>query len=358
MYLLLNRDEVLAELAKRMLAQQLKKIKPEWASTAAYLDKCRKRWSKSGLVDIDFGHVNLQLQQDLEHYKNIIVTQYKRQYRPLIAWLEKNYDRLDIDRQHLVDAYVASGTKNFVKVVGQQLTDQPVWAIAGDPVPDDQPVLIRNITNNEALLRHRLANSLPFWFIDSGYTNFLTGKKLWHRLVTNHLHYNTPTGYFPADRLGMLPSLPVPWRKQGSRIVVVCASDNHHLLHGTTQEIWQQRVKKEIRQHTDRPMEWRKKQPSRKTRTSLFEDLRNDKDVYCVISDSSAAAIEAIWLGIPVITLGRHISSAVARNQLSDINDLYRGPIGDWLCALTYSQFTQKEMYDGTALEIIKKYHV
>jgi hypothetical protein len=90
----------------------------------------------------------------------------------------------------------------------------------------------------------------------------------------------------------------------------------------------------------------------------VFEDLRDDKDVYCVISDSSAAAIEAIWLGIPVITLGRHISSAVARNDLGQINDLYRGSIGDWLCALTYSQFTKKEMYDGTALKIVKEHHV
>lgn len=358
MYLVLNRDEVLSKLAKRMLAQQLKKINPDWSTTVAYLDKCRKRWSKSGLINVDFNTVNACLGQDLEAHKDVVVTRYKRQYRPLIAWLEQNYDRLDIDCQRLLDDYVASGTKNFVKTLGQQLTDQPVWIIAGDPVPDDRPVIIRNIINNEALLHHRLVNSLPFWFIDSGYTNFLSGKKIWHRLVQDHLHTNTPNGYFPADRLGLLPSMPVPWRREGSRIVVVCASDHHHRAQGTDLGTWQQQVKQELRQHTDRPIEWRKKQQSRKTRTSVFEDLQNDKDVYCVISDSSAAAIEAIWLGIPVITLGCHISSAVARHDLSQVNDLYRGPIGDWLCALTYSQFTKKEMYDGTALKLLKEYHV
>jgi len=358
MYLVLNRDEVLSELAKRMLAQHLKKIEPKWSNTTDYISKCHKRWTKSGLIDIDFNTVNAQLRKDLEAYKDVIVTQYKQQYRPLIAWLDQNYDRLGIDRQRLIDAYVASGTKNFVKNLGQQLTDQPVWTIAGAPVPDDRPVIIRNIINNEALLGHRLANSLPFWFIDSGYTNFLTGKKLWHRLVSDHLHTNTPNGYFPADRLGLLPSMPVSWQREGSRIVVVCASQNHHQVQGTDLVSWRENVELELRRHTDRPVEWRHKEQSRKTRTSVFEDLQNDKDVYCVISDSSAAAIEAIWLGIPVITLGRHISSAVARNDLSQINDLYRGPIGDWLCALTYSQFTQQEMYDGTALKLIKKYHV
>jgi len=358
MYLVLNRDEVLSELAKRMLAQHLKKIEPKWSNTTDYISKCHKRWTKSGLIDIDFNTVNAQLRKDLEAYKDVIVTRYKQQYRPLIAWLDQNYDRLGIDRQRLIDAYVASGTKNFVKNLGQQLTDQPVWTIAGAPVPDDRPVIIRNIINNEALLGHRLANSLPFWFIDSGYTNFLTGKKLWHRLVQDHLHTNTPNGYFPADRLGLLPSMPVPWQREGSRIVVVCASQNHHQVQGTDLISWRENVELELRRHTDRPVEWRYKEQSRKTRTSVFEDLQNDKDVYCVISDSSAAAIEAIWLGIPVITLGRHISSAVARNDLSQINDLYRGPIGDWLCALTYSQFTQQEMYDGTALKLIKEYHV
>ena len=78
MYLVLNRDEVLSELAKRMLAQHLKKIGPEWPNTTAYINKFRKRWVKSGLIDIDFNTVNTQLRQDLEAYKDVIVAQYKR----------------------------------------------------------------------------------------------------------------------------------------------------------------------------------------------------------------------------------------------------------------------------------------
>jgi hypothetical protein len=47
----------------------------------------------------------------------------------------------------------------------------------------------------------------------------------------------------------------------------------------------------------------------------------------------------------------------VARTKIEDINDLYRGSIGDWLCALTYSQFTEQEIHQGHALEIVQKYH-
>jgi hypothetical protein len=82
-----------------------------------------------------------------------------------------------------------------------------------------------------------------------------------------------------------------------------------------------------------------------------------DCNYYCVITDASASAVEAVWAGIPIITLNRHISTPVACTELSKINDLYRGPIGNWLCALSYSQFTTKELYNGTALELIEKYH-
>lgn len=357
MYLLLNRDEILAQLAKRMLEQSLKKIRPTWTNTTAYVDKCRKCWSKTGLLEINFDTVNSLIRHDLQDYKDTVVIKYKTQYRPLIAWLAQNFSKLNIDRQYLIDTYVASGTKNFVKTVGQQLTDQPEWVIAGDPIPDDQPVVIRNIVNNEAVLQHRLANHLPFWFIDSGYTNFLTGKKPWHRLVVDHLHYNTPSGYFPADRLHLLPSLPTPWREGGNTILVVENSNYHYQLFGTSLEDWRQQIKTELRKHTNRRIEFRSKELNRKTRDNLYEHLKNT-NYYCVVVDASAAAIEAIWAGTPVIVLNRHITSAVSRNKLSDIDNLYRGPIGDWLCALTYSQFTKKEMFNGTALEIIKKYHV
>jgi len=102
---------------------------------------------------------------------------------------------------------------------------------------------------------------------------------------------------------------------------------------------------------------FRPKDLDRKTRDNLYEHLQ-ESDYYCVITDASASAMEAVWAGIPIITLGRHISTTVARTRLSDINDLYRGPIGNWLCALSYSQFTEKELYNGTALKLIKKYHV
>jgi len=357
MYLLLNHEELVIGLARRMLAQHLKKIQPEWTATNEYLAKMKKKQDKSGLIEIDFATVNEYLKKDIQSYYDRVITEYKKKYRPLIAWLTNNFDRVDVNRRYLLDSYINSNAKHFVKTVGQQLTDQPVWTIVGDPVPDNQPVIIRNIINNEALLQHRLANRLPFWFVDSGYTNFITGKKQWHRLVANHIHHKPiKTRYYPADRLHLLASMPAPWRDSGDAILVVENSAKHHELFGTTLDAWRENIIQQLSQHTDREIVFRPKQDDRKTRDNLYQHLM-DCNYYCVITDASTSAVEAVWAGIPIITLNRHISTPIACTELSQVNNLYRGPIGNWLCALSYSQFHTKELYNGTALELIEKYH-
>jgi hypothetical protein len=357
-HLLLNHDEVVIGLAERILAQHLKKIEPAWINTVAYLEKINKRMEKSGLIEIDFPALNGFLRQDVQEYKDAIVVEYKKKYRPLIRWLAENFKTINVDRDYLLYEYINSAARNFVKTLGQQLTDQPVWALPGDPIPDDQTVVLRNIINNESVLKHRLATHLPFWFVDTGYTNFITGKKLWHRLVENHIHHSlSKKTYFPADRLHLLPSMPTPWRNNDGAILVVENSEYHYQMFGTTLSAWRDQVQTELKKYTDRPVAFRPKELNRKTRDNLYDLLKNS-DYYCVITDASAAAIEAVWAGVPIITLGRHVSTPVARTRLSDVNDLYRGPVGNWLCALSYSQFTEKEMYNGTALQLIKKYHV
>ena len=358
MYLLLNHDEAVIGLAKRILSQHLKKIKPTWANTNNYLEKMNRRMKKSGLIEVDFATLNGLIKQDVQEYKDSIVIEYKKKYRPLICWLAENFKNINIDRDYLLHQYVNSNAKNFVKTLGQQLTNRPIWTLAGDPIADDQAVVLRNIINNESALQHRLANHLPFWFIDTGYTNFLTGEKLWHRLVENHIHHSlSKKSYFPADRLHSLPIMPTPWRDSGDAILVVENSEYHYQMFGTTLSAWREQVSTELQKYTDRAIVFRPKELNRKIRDSLYKNLQ-ESDYYCVITDASAAAMEAVWVGIPIITLGRHISTTIARTRLSDIDDLYRGPIGNWLCALSYSQFTEKEIYNGTALKLIKKYHV
>jgi len=362
MHGILNYEELVEPLADQVLIRHLKKtMHVQWNATESYLKICQDNFESTKLLNIDFGQVQQCLNKDLRAWRVSVMTVYKKHYRKLINWLATNLDKSNLDRNYLIHLCVSNEQPTFVKTISRQLNKgEPAWALRGEPVDTDQPVVLRNILGNESLIQDRLKHSKPMWFIDSGYTNFLTGKKTWHRLVKNHMHHNVVGIKFPADRLGMFPEFPRPWRTGGNKILVVESSEQHYKMQDTCLANWRYQVRKTLQKLTDRPIEFKSKSDSRKNRVTVYEQLKdNPDDYYCVISDSSAAAVEAVWMGVPVITLGQHISMPVARTKIEDINDLYRGPIGDWLCAVSYCQFTVNEMLDGTAAKITKKfYHV
>lgn len=356
MWALINRDELVTGLALGMISRDLKQITMSWPETERYLDKIRKTQSKSHLLEIDFGRVNTLLREDLRAHRDRINARYKQLYRPLCAWLVQNFDRLPISKQQWLAMYELHG-KGFIKTLAPKLDQQSQWCMPGDTVPDQETVLIRNVIHNETLLQDRRGRGLKFWFVDTGYTNFLTGKKTWHRMVADDLHLIPDLDRaFPADRLRLLSSMPRPWRHHGSAILVVENSEYHYRQQGTTLEAWRTFVLQKLKSNTDRAIVFRPKNLNRKTRDNLYDHLCHS-DYYCVVTDASAAAIEAVWAGIPIMTLGQHISRPVARTNLAEINDLYRGPIGNWLCALTYSQWTLAEMQSGLAVKMIQRYH-
>jgi hypothetical protein len=358
MNIVINHEELVEGLAQHMLLRKLRTMRPTWSLTNEYLKKQEKRRKKCKDGVVDTTVVNDLLGKDLKIFKDIVVEKYKKSYRPLIAWLAKNYNNLALDRQLILNLFFDSQTPSFAKSLGKQFAENPTWKISGEPVTSQSPVLLRgNSQPNQNIIKHRLKKHLPFWFLDTGYTNFLTGKKTWHRLIKNHIHHGECYGNFPADRLSFFESFPLPWRSSGTEILIVENSQKHFEMFGTSLLRWRANIRQQLAKITDRPLIFRPKHEDRKTRPSLCQDLMQN-DYYCVITDASSAAIESVWAGIPIITLNQHISVPVARTNLKNINDLYRGPIGDWLCRVSYSQFTSKEIFDGTALEIIEQYHV
>ena len=347
MYLLLSNQEIVEPLARQMLLKRVLRHSVHW--------KILNKVARNEPDNLEA--LQQAAQKDLQRWKDRLVSEYKTKYRPLVAFLSEHIDTLPIDHNQLIDSTANNLKKSFAKILAPQFTTRPQWVISSDKIAFDRPILIRNILGNEHLLAPRIQEQLPFWFVDSGYTNFLTKKKTWHRLVKNHIHQTVDLKYFPPDRLSTLPSTPQPWRRTGKKILVVESSDMHYRLFGTSLDEWRNRVSAELKQATNRPVEFRSKDLDRKSRTSVYELLKNSSEYYCVISDASAAAIEAIWCGVPVITLNRHISNSVARSSIADIDNLYRGPVGDWLCALTYSQFTYEEFESGYALEMLGTYH-
>jgi len=359
MQILLNREDIAEAVATRILRQVYSRTSVEFTLTDAYLAKMQKKLEKSGLLEVNFAEVNNLINQDLLVFKDWIIADRKSKYRPLVNWLSDRIDNLPIPNQTLTKWVANEQHKSFIKQIASHISDDKEYITLVDNIDTTKPVLLRNVIHHVPLIKELLETKNEFWFVDSGYTNFLSTKgKPWHRLCHNHIHANLKHNNFPADRLSLLPSMPRPWSTNGNRILVVENSDYHYHMFGTTRDVWRTNIKNILEQHTDRPVEYRDKEMNKKIRTSVYEHLMKHPDeYYCVITDASAAAVEAIWAGVPVITLNQHITNPVARSKVEDIDNLYTGPIGDWLCALTYSQFTKRELERGQAQRIIEKYH-
>jgi hypothetical protein len=257
--------------------------------------------------------------------------------------------------ERVLSMYKKSKMQHFVKSTGLTIHKNAELVRRQDFTDYKQDCLIRNTTGNEQLLVQKIDNRYPMWFIDSGYTNFLETNKKWHRLVRNHIHHDQMFEA-PVDRLSNFTSFPQPWRQSGEKILIIEPGPFAASIFHVDLKTWKYDVERELKKYTDKKIVFREK-AEKKIRTSLVEELNNE-DYYCVVNINSNAATEAIWSGIPVITLDRHITTPVSRSKLSDINNLARPHLARWLCAVSYSQFTKDELYDGTAIKIVRKYHV
>jgi hypothetical protein len=317
---------------------------------------------ESGKIDKFRGKIKDKLQaavkQDLTNYLNACVNTVKKLRNKKVLAIKKNLDQIldKLGKEKVLELYRTSNHWGYLKVVGSQINHNNILINTSKDIKVEEDCLFRNMSGNEELLLTKMDLRYPFWFIDTGYTNFLNGKKkIWHRLTRNHLHHINKFEA-PVDRLNVFESFPMQWRDSGGKILII----EPGIFSANTFKIdisqWKKDIERELRQHTDKPIIFREKQP-KKIRKNLYRELLDD-DYYCVININSNAAIESLWAGVPVITLGQHISNSVTRNKISEINNLYRPHLANWLCMLSYSQFTGEEIANGTAIEIVRKYHV
>lgn len=256
-----------------------------------------------------------------------------------------------LGENNIFEAYKKHKTQNFIKTIGYQI-DPTAKFVRRSKIRDyNSDCLMRNTISNEKIILDKISNNKLFWFIDSGYTNFLESNKKWHRVVRNHIH-NSGNFLPPVDRLGMFKIFPTQWRTSGHIILIIEPGQFSADIFKINLKTWKYDIESELRKYTDKRIMFREKKP-KKTRTSLFYELKNE-DYYCVVNINSNAATESIWNGIPVITLDKHITNTVSRSYIHQINDLYRPNLAQWLATLSYSQFTFDELMNGTAVKLIK----
>lgn len=230
----------------------------------------------------------------------------------------------------------------------------------------DSTLVIRGLGGgSQKAIKRCWKEGRPFYAIDTGY--FGNGKhKTWHRITYNALQNMNVMIERNLDRLEL--QLQKSWKEiykpftPGNKILVCPPSDKvmNMFNQGTALE-WTTKLVENLKTLTDRPIEIRMK-PIRSERisTKTIQDALQD-DVHCLITYNSIAATEALMEGKPAITLGPNAAQLICETNLANLENL-RIPTEDemysFLTHLSYSQFTQAEMEDGTAWRILQETQV
>lgn len=241
--------------------------------------------------------------------------------------------------------------------------EQPVDSNTFDYDASEDPIVLRGILKKKFM--HKCwEDNRDFYYVDTGYFgNERTkrnpnGWKYWHRIVKNNLQHHELIER-PSDRFKTFGRKFQPWKKDGRKILIAAPDEKPMKFYEKDLESWLTETVNTIKQHTDRPVEIRKRDKLRLDRmtTNTLEQALND-DVFALVTFNSNAAVESIFHGVPVFVLAPASAAApVGLNDLSRIDTPYypdKDKLQAWGNHLAYGQFHISEMKSGRAKEILE----
>ena len=216
------------------------------------------------------------------------------------------------------------------------------------------PVVLRGITKRKQMDACK-AMGRDFYYIDTGY--FGNGrKKLYHRITKNAMQNIGPVIKRPPDRLALTGWKPTKFRG-GSNILLCPPSAKVMVFYNLDLEKWIEETIATIKKYSDRPIKIRMKKGRSERVTTDTMEMALSQDVHCLVTFNSIAATEALLLGKPAFTLGPNAAQSLCLQDLSKIEKPYiptLDEVSEWASHLSYCQFTELEMRNGTAWKILK----
>lgn len=246
----------------------------------------------------------------------------------------------------------------LARAVGHPVVDSSQFQF-GD---SQEPIMLRGILKKK-IIHKCWDNNRPFYFMDTGYfgnevkNSNPHGWKYWHRVVKDDLQH-TEIRKVPDDRFRSLKRNFNPWKKNGKKILIAAPDEKPCKFYGIELHQWIDQTVKEIKKHTDRPIEIRERKKNRYNRVAVdtLEQALNN-DVFALVTFNSNAAVESVFHGIPVFTLApSNAAQPVGKTDLSEIEKPYYASDDEryaWGCSLAYGQVHTSELRSGKALDII-----
>lgn len=249
-----------------------------------------------------------------------------------------------LEKGHMYDPILQS----FVQGAGGRISN---WNKEENNIT---PVVLRGITKRKEMLACRAAKR-DFYYIDTGY--FGNGKKkTYHRVTKNDVQHFGEIIERPGDRLATTGVQFTKFRKDGSKILLAPPSQKLLNLYDINLESWLENIQEEIKKYTDREVVVRLKQGRSVRQSTDTMQMALADDVFCLVTFSSIAAGEALLCGKPAITLGPNAAGPLCSHMLAEIDNPKTPTLDEveaWARHLSYCQFTEPEMRDGTAWRIL-----
>jgi len=216
------------------------------------------------------------------------------------------------------------------------------------------PVAIRGIAKRKIIKRCE-EEERNYFYIDTGY--FGNDKhKTYHRITKNSLQYVSKLdANCPSDRLNKT-GVSLTRFTPGKNILLCPPSQKAMNFWGLDLEEWLESTINYIKKYSDRPIVVRTKS-ARSDRVNVDTmQMALSRDVHCMVTYNSIAAVESLIYGKSVFTMGPNAAQPLALKDLSKIEAPYipsLDEVHNLLCNLAYQQFTVQEMKDGTAWDML-----
>jgi len=209
------------------------------------------------------------------------------------------------------------------------------------------------IRGADKLMQDTRTNNCNFYQVDNAYF----GRNFFYRVTPNALQFSGLPRKVLNNRheqiLMALGKSILPWKKSRNGPIVICpSSDMLYRFHGGTLTQWIYEVTLEIRKYTDRPIFIRYKDLSPKD--DIDELIRQ---AWCVVTHVSAAALDSLRLGIPVVTTGTCAASALATPINKIENPIMPNGREALFSLLANAQFSIEELRKNNVVKIIRDLH-
>jgi len=226
-------------------------------------------------------------------------------------------------------------------------------------VPVETPAVIRGIAKRKVIKRC-IDEGRPYYYIDTGY--FGNGKtKLYHRITKNAMQYTGRIIENCRDDRFLKTGVTLTHARPGRHILVCPPSQKAMNYWGLDLQEWLQNTVAEIEKYSNRPIIIREK-AGRDHRVNVDTmEMALSRDVHCMVTFNSIAAVESLIYGKPVFTTGPKGTNAaepLSNKDIKNIDDPFMPDmeqVRNLMCNLAYQQFTVHEMRNGYAWEQLNK---